>query len=199
MELDEAERPRSVYLVRHGERMDFNEKKKWDPEWPKRAVSLGLNPEDAPLTERGHSQARETAELIGRNVKNVYTSPFLRCVQTAEAISKSLGCELTRSADLTEWMNPEWFRQEAYDFFEKKHLTPFPPIFAPGLPKIPESRVEAYRKRCEAVLDNLRSRDDDFFPVCLVTHGGFIHHFVETHNSISIDMVDYADVHRVMV
>ena len=199
MELDEAERPRSVYLVRHGERMDFNEKKKWDTEWPKRAVSLGLNPEDAPLTERGHSQARETAELIGRNVKNVYTSPFLRCVQTAEAISKSLGCELTRSADLTEWMNPEWFRQEAYDFFEKKHLTPFPPIFAPGLPKIPESRVEAYRKRCEAVLDNLRSRDDDFFPVCLVTHGGFIHHFVETLNSISIDMVDYADVHRVMV
>ena len=174
-------------------------KKKWDPEWPKRAVSLGLNPQDAPLTERGHSQARETAELIGRNVKNVYTSPFLRCVQTAEAISKSLGCELTRSADLTEWMNPEWFRQEAYDFFEKKHLTPFPPIFAPGLPKIPESRVEAYRKRCKAVLDNLRSRDDDFFPVCLVTHGGFIHHSVEILNSVSIDMVDYADVHRVIV
>jgi len=190
---------REVYLVRHGERMDFNEKKKWDPEWPKRAVSLGLNPQDAPLTERGHSQARETAELIGRNVKNVYTSPFLRCVQTAEAISKSLGCELTRSADLTEWMNPEWFRQEAYDFFEKKHLTPFPPIFAPGLPKIPESRVEAYRKRCKAVLDNLRSRDDDFFPVCLVTHGGFIHHSVEILNSVSIDMVDYADVHRVIV
>ena len=190
---------REVYLVRHGERMDFNEKKKWDPEWPKRAVSLGLNPEDAPLTERGHSQARETAELIGRNVKNVYTSPFLRCVQTAEAISKSLGCELTRSADLTEWMNPEWFRQEAYDFFEKKHLTPFPPIFAPGLPKIPESGVEAYRKRCEAVLDNLRSRDDDFFPVCLVTHGGFIHYIVETINSVSIDNVDYADVHRVIV
>ena len=190
---------REVYLVRHGERMDFNEKKEWDPGWPKRAVSLGLNPEDAPLTERGHSQARDTAELIGRNVKNVYTSPFLRCVQTAEAISKSLGCELTRSADLTEWMNPEWFRQEAYDFFEKKHLTPFPPIFAPGLPKIPESRVEAYRKRCKAVLDNLRSRDDDFFPVCLVTHGGFIHHIVETINSVSIDMVDYADVHRVIV
>ena len=190
---------REVYLVRHGERMDFNEKKEWDPGWPKRAVSLGLNPQDAPLTERGHSQARETAELIGRNVKNVYTSPFLRCVQTAEAISKSLGCELTRSADLTEWMNPEWFRQEAYDFFEKKHLTPFPPIFAPGLPKIPESQLEAYRKRSEAVLDNLRTRDDDFFPVCLVTHGGFIHHSVEILNSVSIDMVDYADVHRVIV
>ena len=190
---------REVYLVRHGERMDFNEKKEWDPGWPKRAVSLGLNPEDAPLTERGHSQAGETAELIGRNVKNVYTSPFLRCVQTAEAISKSLGCELTRSADLTEWMNPKWFGQEAYDFFEKKHLTPFPPIFAPGLPKIPESRVEAYRKRCKAVLDNLRTRDDDFFPVCLVTHGGFIHHSVEILNSVSIDMVDYADVHRVIV
>ena len=101
--------PRSVYLVRHGERMDFNEKKEWDPEWPKRATRLGLEQKDTPLTERGYSQARKAAEVISRNVKIIYTSPFLRCVQTAEAISKKLDCEIIRSADLTEWMNPEWW------------------------------------------------------------------------------------------
>ena len=191
---------REVYLVRHGERMDFNEKKEWDSEWPKRAVSLGLNPEDAPLTERGHSQARETAELIGRNVKNVYTSPFLRCVQTAEAISKNLDCKLTRSADLTEWMNPEWFGQDAYSFFEKKHLATFPPIFAPGLPKIPESWTAAM-ERMNAILDNLRTQHDDFFPICVVTHGWLIHHAVETVNPGSMDgkNVDYADCYRISI
>ena len=191
--------PRSVYLVRHGERMDFNEKKEWDPEWPKKAVSLGLNPEDAPLTERGHSQARKTAELISENAKNVYTSPFLRCVQTAESISRNLDCELTRSADLTEWMNPEWFGQD-YTFFEKKHLAPFPPVFAPGLPKIPESWTEAM-ERTDAVLDSLKSQDDDFFPVCVVTHGWLIHHVVETVNPSSMDgkIVDYADCYRISV
>ena len=196
----DGQNDREIYLVRHGERMDFNEKKEWDSEWPKRAANLGLEQEDAPLTERGHAQARKTAELISRNVKNVYTSPFLRCVQTAEAISKSLGCELIRTADLTEWMNPEWFGRDDYGFFEKRHLTTFPPIFAPGLPKIPESWTEAM-ERMNAILDNLRIQDDDFFPICVVTHGWLIHHAVNTVNPGSMDgkIVDYANCYRISI
>lgn len=189
---------REIYLVRHAERMDFNEKKEWDSGWPKRAASLGLEEKDAPLTEKGYSQARKAAEAINRNVKIIYTSPFLRCVQTAEAISEKLDCDIIRSGDLTEWMNPEWFGVKHYDFFKDNHLSPYPPVFVPGLPKIPESWLETC-KRSEAVIDNIKSRDDEFFPVCLVTHGGFIHHVVETLNSVSINTVDYADVHRIIV
>ena len=191
---------RDVFLVRHAERMDFNDDLLWDPRWPERAVKLGLEPNDAPLTDRGLQQAEETAEFITAEIKEVFTSPFLRCLQTAKAISERHNCKLTKSADLTEWMNPEWFGGEEYNFFRENHISPNPGIFLADLPIIPEYWPDA-EKRMLLVLSCLGKKGSDFFPVCLVTHGWFIHHMLEAVNPGSMhgQSVEYANLYRISV
>lgn len=80
---------RRVVLVRHAERADEN---------PGAAVSLEHFPEwDPPLTEIGVDQARRAAVHVGSKLSSfysfspaVYTSPFLRCVQTAHPFAQAL-------------------------------------------------------------------------------------------------------------
>ncbi|CAD6197261.1 unnamed protein product [Caenorhabditis auriculariae] len=70
---------RTIWVVRHGERVD-NVDKKWKAN----------NPDiwdDPPLTLRGLQQAREVAlRLCNENIDYVITSPFTRCVETAREI-----------------------------------------------------------------------------------------------------------------
>jgi len=66
------------YLVRHGE-IEADVKK----------IYAGWS--DEGLTKRGRQQAREVAEeLAGFEIGNIYTSPLLRAVQTAEIIGEFL-------------------------------------------------------------------------------------------------------------
>lgn len=39
----------------------------------------------------------------------IYTSPFLRCVQTAVALASKLKCKLRVATVFGEWMNPDYF------------------------------------------------------------------------------------------
>ena len=32
---------KTVYLIRHVERMDFNAEQEWDNKWPERAIEMG--------------------------------------------------------------------------------------------------------------------------------------------------------------
>ncbi|KAJ1568301.1 hypothetical protein HK096_006961 [Nowakowskiella sp. JEL0078] len=79
-----------LYIVRHGERID-----NVDPYWTKSAK----DPYDPPLTENGLAQAETTGIFISGNnltssdtlpIRHVFTSPFLRCVQTANEIVSAL-------------------------------------------------------------------------------------------------------------
>ncbi|KAJ2688156.1 hypothetical protein IWW39_002425 [Coemansia spiralis] len=73
----------TCYIVRHGERIDHI-----DDTW----AAASATPYDPPLTRDGWAQAREAGSMI-RNLEPqadseylVLVSPFLRCVQTAQAI-----------------------------------------------------------------------------------------------------------------
>jgi len=94
----------SVWVIRHGERIDVVE-----PEWQLTAS----RPHDPPLTEHGGRQATATGEHLrelGERVDHIYTSPFLRCVQTAALISKQLGgLPLRVEPGLCEWLNGDWY------------------------------------------------------------------------------------------
>lgn len=76
-----------VYVVRHAERAD-----EADTSW---LPPPGLHACDAPLTPLGLAQAAEAAAVVAtlhaaRPFARVVTSPFVRCVQTAAALSVAL-------------------------------------------------------------------------------------------------------------
>jgi len=85
--------PRRVLVARHGERMD-----NVNPQWAR----FASRPHDPPLTKRGRAQARNLGLALGRcggDADNsawrppqvLLSSPFIRCVQTADVIAETLG------------------------------------------------------------------------------------------------------------
>lgn len=96
-------------MIRHGARLDHQ-----DESW----ADTALRPQDSPLAEEGKRQAsrlgkwlyRELSALPRRNIV-VYSSPFLRCVQTSVEICRQLELEPKSIriedglAEETKWMS----------------------------------------------------------------------------------------------
>ncbi|CAD5125928.1 DgyrCDS14109 [Dimorphilus gyrociliatus] len=104
--------PRQLYIVRHGERIDFTFGKEWidvsfdasgnyirhdlnmPRSLPKRAPQDFQH--DAPLTIQGTFQSRILGEALkdmSISIDHVYVSPSLRCVQTAACLLEALNLE----------------------------------------------------------------------------------------------------------
>lgn len=85
-----------IYLVRHGE-TDYH------------VQGRALGRIDAGLNELGSKQATRVAEaLSGKKIRAIYSSPLLRCRQTAAPLEKAAGLELLvvdgfQEIDLGEW------------------------------------------------------------------------------------------------
>eukprot|EP00736_Rhodelphis_marinus_P014178 Rmarinus@m.27279 len=90
-----------VILVRHGERID-DVSESW---------SLSAErPFDPPLTTNGIKQADLTAKrLADAGVTHVFSSPFLRCVQTALPIARAIGQSIRLEDGFSEWVKPSYF------------------------------------------------------------------------------------------
>ena len=90
-----------VFVVRHGDRTDDD--KKWDKPI--------LRPWDPEITPRGLRRAYETGLIIKEQafIQRVVSSPFLRCLQTADEISKGLGLQkpITVQNGVQELMSTE--------------------------------------------------------------------------------------------
>lgn len=119
-----------IVIVRHGARQD-----KFDPEW----VKYSPTPYDPPLSTDGFSQvdaagakiasvlhqldtARTAAQsplgTLGARFADsnvvIHSSPFLRCVQTAQYIAKHVKCERIRlDSVFGEWLTPDYFEKSA--------------------------------------------------------------------------------------
>ena len=109
----------TLWIVRHAERIDAV-----NPDWKKSAAE----PENPPLTDKGLRQAQCTAEFIATDISkqillrsknqekvvkqriSVLSSPFLRCVQTAQKIYRQL---LDRLQPFHMHMSPRPNRKDA--------------------------------------------------------------------------------------
>ena len=92
-----------VWLVRHGQRLDFVQ-----PQW----FLTAPYPYDPPLSAYGIYQALELVQqLRGQNVAQVFCSPHLRALQTAQPTAHALGLDIQVEFGLREWLHPEWSRE----------------------------------------------------------------------------------------
>ncbi len=92
-----------VWIARHANRLDFV-----NPEW----FNTAERRYDPPLSADGFLQAKELAErLKGERINHIFTSPFLRTVQTANQVAEILDLPLKLEWGLCEWLNPEWMTE----------------------------------------------------------------------------------------
>jgi broad specificity phosphatase PhoE len=92
-----------VWIARHANRLDFV-----NPDWFKTAERRY----DPPLSNDGLIQAQELGERLKQeNIKHIFSSPFLRTIQTADRVAKALDLPIKIEAGLSEWLNPHWMTQ----------------------------------------------------------------------------------------
>src|SRR3712207_317880 len=81
--------PLDVILIRHAE--------------PVQPGTPGVSDDDRPLTDAGHAAAEElAAEFDGYGVTAIYSSPYLRAVQTVNPLAQRRGLEVQLLTDLRE-------------------------------------------------------------------------------------------------
>lgn len=83
----------TVYVVRHAR---AGSRSRWD----------GADDRMRPLTPRGQRQALEIATLLAPHVREVHSSPYLRCVETVAPLATLVGTDVVideRLAEGTDW------------------------------------------------------------------------------------------------
>lgn len=86
-----------VFLIRHGEN-----------DWVETGKLAGRSP-GVHLNQKGREQSDQLAELLkAQPISAVYSSPLVRCVETAEPVAKALGVPVTESEGLLEVDYGEW-------------------------------------------------------------------------------------------
>ncbi len=89
-----------IWLVRHGEREDFE-----NLDWGKTAE----RPHDPGLSKTGIGQARAvSARLESEGITRIFTSPYLRCAQTAHLIAERVTAPVHIEPGLGELHHPDW-------------------------------------------------------------------------------------------
>jgi len=98
---EENPKKRVIWIMRHGMRQD-----NIDPNWAKTAK----NPDDPPLAQEGRLQAIETGKFLStQEVQLIYSSPFLRCIQTAGLIANIIKVPVRVEYGLSEALFTKWF------------------------------------------------------------------------------------------
>ena len=90
-----------IFLIRHGLRMDMEQ-----PDWKHTAK----RPHDPPLTANGWKQAQETADFVRHEgIGAIFSSPFLRTLQTASSIAADVQAPILVESGFTEFLHPDSF------------------------------------------------------------------------------------------
>ena len=127
---------------------------------------------DFELTDRGHRQAKATAEYIAGNYKidRIYHSTLKRAAQTALHLADATGAPLTAEDKLMEFGNG---LQAGLPYDEAREK--YPPVDVPPHTSVYEQETKLeFRYRAEYMLSKLIAENEDDATVSAVTHGGMI-------------------------
>lgn len=157
----------SFFFVRHGHREDFR-----DPDWKARAA----RPHDPPLSAVGLRQAEDVARALrGQGITALYSSPFLRALQTAAPVAEALDLPIRVEPSFSEWLNPAWFdrapdlpdARAAHQHFPRVDLR-YEPLGRACFPEAAESR-EVWDRVCHALREIIRRAPAEH--AAIVAHG----------------------------
>ncbi len=109
-----------IWLARHANRLDFV-----NPDWFLTAEYRY----DPPLSEDGMVQAKQLGQrLKDENIHHIFASPFLRTVQTANAVAEVLDLPIKLETGLSEWLNPEWMTEDPKRLSSREMAALFPRV-----------------------------------------------------------------------
>ncbi|AFZ36459.1 Phosphoglycerate mutase [Stanieria cyanosphaera PCC 7437] len=143
----------TVWIARHGNRFDFV-----NPQWFNNAIRRY----DPPLSEDGFIQARQLGNrLQGEQITQIFSSPFLRTIQTANEVAEILDLPIKLEAGLSEWHKQDWM-SESPQIHPREYLKiHYPRIdwtyHSQIFPQYPESEIEV-NTRTMAIAQKLVSK-----------------------------------------
>lgn len=157
-----------IWIARHANRLDFV-----NPDW----FLTAQRRYDPPLSEDGFIQAKQLAKRLKREeIAHIFASPFLRTVQTANAVAEVLDLPIKLETGLSEWLNPAWMTEEP------ERLST--PALAELFPRIDTSYTSRIAAKYPETQQQVRSRSGqtarclamEFSPdnILLVGHGASV-------------------------
>jgi broad specificity phosphatase PhoE len=139
--------PQTVWIARHANRLDFVH-----PEW----FNTAPKPYDPPLSSDGLFQADRLGQRLKiEPIKYIFSSPFLRTIQTADRIAEALDLTIKIETGLSEWLNPQWMNKipelNYPQFLEKKYPRLDRHYISKILPQYPETELQVRQRTAETI------------------------------------------------
>lgn len=157
-----------VWIARHANRLDFV-----NPDW----FLTAERRYDPPLSDDGFIQAQQLAKRLDlENITQIFASPFLRTVQTANAIAQVLDLPIKLETGLSEWLNPAWMTEEPERLSTLALKQLFPRIDISYTPRIAAKYPETHEQVRERSGQTARCLAAEHFPedILLVAHGASV-------------------------
>ena len=159
----------TVWIARHANRLDFV-----NPEW----FNTAERPYDPPISDDGVVQAEQLAVRLRResNITQIFASPFLRTVQTANKVAEALDLPINLETGMSEWLNPGWMTTAPERLSPAALTELFPRIdssyqsrMAAEYPETAEAALERSGKTAKILAAEFSSED-----ILLVGHGASV-------------------------
>ena len=157
-----------VWIARHANRLDFV-----NPDW----FLTAERRYDPPLSDDGMVQAQQLARRLKKEkIAHIFASPFLRTVQTANAVAEMLNLLIKLETGLSEWLNPVWMTEEPERLSTPALADLFPRIDTSYTSRIAAKFPETHEKVRERSGQTARCLATEFFPedILLIAHGASV-------------------------
>ena len=157
-----------VWIARHANRLDFV-----NPDW----FLTAQRRYDPPLSDDGMVQTQQLAQrLQSEKIAHIFASPFLRTVQTANAVAEVLDLPIKLETGLSEWLNPDWMTEEPERLSIPALAELFPRIDTSYTPRIAAQYPETHEQVRERSGQTARCLATECYPqdILLVGHGASV-------------------------